>query len=182
MKRIRKYLIVGLVTVLPLVFLGWVGSLLYTPISNAIGVSGLVPLLLGIIVVIVGIISIGFLFSHIEILRRVKKSIEVNIINRIPLIKTVYKFSKDLVESTLAEKTYDKVVKAYPFGRGGASAIGFLTNEEASAVFVMSAPSFLTGHVYFDCEYDLIDWNYEQAIKFNVSMGMSVTKIKELLK
>ena len=182
MKQIRRNFITGLVTILPLVFLGWIASLFYTPISTAIGINGIVPLVIGIAIVIVSIIIVGWLFSHIRILKKAKQLIEQQILYRIPGVKIVYKFAKDLLEQVLANKTYDKTVIAYPFGRNNAGVLGFLTNEEASVVFVTSSPSPLTGHVYIGCEYDLLDWEYEDAIKFNVSMGMSVTNVKELLK
>ena len=107
--------------------------------------------------------------------------IEDKIINRIPLIKTVYNFSHDLVNSTLKNKVYDDTVIAYPFGRDKAGLIAFVTHKETRTVFAPSSPNPLSGHVYMYCDYDLINLTYDQAVKGLMSVGLSIDKI-ELLK
>lgn len=176
----KKYLVTGLIAIIPLAFLGWVISLIYKPISSLVGSQGLWSAMLIIAIVVGSVFLLGFALSHIKLFKLLKAWIENKIIYKLPIVKTAYKFAKDMVEGALEEKTYDQIVKAYPFGRGGASAIGFLTNKEISAVFVMSAPNPLSGHVYFDCDYDLLDWTYDQAIKFNISVGTNKENVEDL--
>lgn len=187
MKQVRKSFIVGLITILPIVFLGWIGSLFYTPVSKAIGINGIVPLLIGVAIVIVSIIVIGWAFSHIKILRKAKQLIEQQILYRIPGVKIVYKFAKDLLEQVLKNKTYDNTVFVYPYGKYGAREVGILTNVDTGSILVPSAPNPLNGKVYFGCielgtvkhepysgcMYEPTDWTYDQVVKWVMSVGLS---------
>jgi len=181
MKKIRNNFITGLVTIIPIAFVGWVINLVYTPISNIIGSVGWLPLLVGVAITLVAILLLGWGLSHIKLLSKVKELIEVKLIHKVPIVKTIYKFSHDLVENTLENKVYDETVIAYPFGRDKAGLIAFLTNKDTHTVFAPSSPNPLSGHVYMYCDYDLINLTYDQAVKGLMSVGLSIDKI-ELLK
>ena len=180
MKRLnfRNNFIGGLIAIIPLAFLFWVLSLVYNPVANIIGVRGLTTTIIIFVVFVVIVYLVGFALSHIKIFRKLKELIEQKIFYKIPLVKPVYKFSKDLVENSLANKVYDETVIAYPFGRECAGLIAFLTNKETSTVFAPSSPNPLSGHVYMYCDYDLIDYTYDQAVKTLMSVGLSVDKVE----
>ena len=97
-KRIRKYFVVGIITIIPVVFLLWVINLIYNPISNLIGSQGWVSALTSIGIILLVVFGVGFIFTHIKILKRLKKTIEVKVIDRLPIIKTVNKFYKILLK------------------------------------------------------------------------------------
>ena len=174
----KKYFVTGLIAIIPLAFLSWVVSLVYKPIESLVGSQGLWSALLIIVIVVGSIFLIGFALSHIKIFKKLKVLIETKIIYKLPLVKPIYKFSQDLVEGALASKVYDETVIAYPFGRECAGLIAFLTNKETSTVFAPSSPNPLSGHVYMYCDYDLIDYTYDQAVKTLMSVGLSVDKVE----
>lgn len=170
----KKYLTTGLIAVIPVAVLGWVISIVYNLIATLVGNHGPEVLLVGALIGIAGVFILGFMLIHSRFIRKIQESIEQLIIDKTPLAKTVYKFSKDIAENALDNKTYEKVVKAYPFGRTGSGMIGFLVCEKTSTVFIPSSPSPFTGQVYYECEHEILeDWNYDDVIKYGLSVGMS---------
>jgi uncharacterized membrane protein len=131
-----------------------------------------------ILVILAGIITTNVfgqrLFGYWELL-----------ILRIPLFKTVYSASKQLVEGiTVPGKlTFDKVVMVeYP--RKGIYAIGFLVNRitvwspqerEFLTVFLPNTPTPFTGIpvLFPPDEVTLLNMSVEDALKFVVSGGVS---------
>jgi uncharacterized membrane protein len=105
---------------------------------------------------------------------------------RIPLFKTVYSASKQLVEGFAVpeKRTFEKVVLIeYP--RHGVYALGFLVNrlilhdkekdKKLLSVFVPSTPTPFTGVPILVPESDVIflDMSIEDGIKFTVSGSVS---------
>jgi uncharacterized membrane protein len=110
------------------------------------------------------------------------------LILRIPLFKTVYSASKQLVEGIAVpeKRTFDKVVMVeYP--RKGVFAIGFMVNRlkvnspdgrEYLTVFIPSTPTPFTGiPILFPPEdVTLLSMSVEDGLKFVVSGGVSAPR------
>lgn len=110
------------------------------------------------------------------------------ILNRIPLVRTIYNSVKQ-ISSTLLDstgKSFRKVVMLqYP--RKGVWSIGFLSNENVSAdidnidtdlvaVFVPTTPNPTSGFIIMAPREDVIelDMTVEEGFKFIISMGVIV--------
>jgi uncharacterized membrane protein len=107
---------------------------------------------------------------------------------RIPLFKTVYSASKQLVEGIAVpeKRTFDKVVMVeYP--RSGIFALGFLVNRikvkstderEYLTVFIPSTPTPFTGIpiLFPRDEVKVLNISIEDGLKFIVSGGVSSPK------
>ena len=168
MKKIKKYLVTGLVVIVPVVSTiyilvslfrfadGILGRYLNVYIKRELGfyIPGLGLLLSLLIIFIVGFVSTKF-FG-----RRIFRSIE-RWFSNLPLINKIYPALKQIVSfaSTEKELGFKKVVLVeYP--SKGIWSIGFLTNDKFSkidkvtnremlAVFLPTTPGPLTGYVVF---------------------------------
>ena len=108
------------------------------------------------------------------------------ILNRIPLVRSIYNSVKQIATTVLASdsKSFRKVVLVeYP--RDGVWSMGFLTNEriklesnrvndEISAVFVPTTPNPTSGFIIMVHENDIIelDISIEDGFKYIISMGV----------
>lgn len=109
------------------------------------------------------------------------------VLYRIPLIRTVYKVSKDIfgaLFSTEGEKAFKRPVMI-PFPAKPNHCLGFEAGSVASecrekagiplvSVFVPTAPHPISGFLFLIPESDVhgVDMNNEEAVKFLVSCGM----------
>jgi len=150
-KVIRKYFIKGLIAIIPVALILWIGNILYTPLSILFGNFGVFPLVLGLTLGIGAIFTLGVLLDKVKFVAKGKSFIEKKFVNQIPVLKSVYKLSGDLAKGALADKIYDQTVYVYPYGKYGAMEVGFLTNKRTGTVFVPSAPNPLNGRLYFGC-------------------------------
>jgi uncharacterized membrane protein len=103
----------------------------------------------------------------------VRNWLEEQIVERTPLVKTVYGFFKQFTSQAVEQKKYDQVVIAWPFGKNNTGMIGFLTDESTSTVFVPSSPNPLSGQTYLGVKYEkLNDWTYDDVLKYDMSVGL----------
>lgn len=105
------------------------------------------------------------------------------LVDRVPLVKTIYRASKQVLETFAGEsrQTFQRVV-AVPFPGPQARTVGFITRvtrdtktgEEFCAVFVATAPNPTTGFVLIVKRSELIDldWTVEEAIRVIMSGGV----------
>lgn len=107
-------------------------------------------------------------------------------IHKIPVVGTIYKTSKDVIETLFASKTTSfKQVVLIPFPSKDSLSIGLLTAESVEnmykdqkeallAVFVPTTPSPISGYLLFYKAADVIftDMKVEDAIKLVVSCGV----------
>lgn len=170
----KKYFITGLIAAIPLAVVVWLISIVINLAASIVGHYSLMTLVVGILIAILALFGTGVLLVHLPFVTRTKEWVEQQIIDRTPLVKSVYKFSKDVAENALEEKVYDKVVRVYPFGRENAGMIGLLTNEKHGCVFVPSSPNPASGQTYNHVEYDILeDWTVDDVVKYDVSVGLS---------
>lgn len=118
------------------------------------------------------------------------------VMHKIPLVRTIYKSSKDVINTLLASSnnSFKQVVLA-PFPYKGAYAIGLVTQvgiegignasgKEQIAVFIPTTPNPTSGFLMLYSKEDLLflDMRVEEAFKYVLSCGVVSTtfKVKEL--
>ncbi|OGN65493.1 MAG: hypothetical protein A3E80_05500 [Chlamydiae bacterium RIFCSPHIGHO2_12_FULL_49_9] len=113
------------------------------------------------------------------------------LISKIPLVKTIYKVSKDMFSALLSsdgKKAFKKPVM-FPFPERPHFAVGFQAGEVAEecqrkvktplvSVFSPTAPHPISGFLFLVPKEDVydIDMTNQDAVKFLVSCGMIVPK------
>lgn len=197
MGTLRKYIIAGLLVWLPLAatvaIIKLVIDLLdglilllppdYQP-ANVLGFS--VPGY-GIVLAIAILLLTGMLAANL-FGRRLVEFWEA-VLNRIPLVRTIYKSVKQISTTLLDSdgKSFRKVIMLeYP--RKGVWSIGFLTNPHVSneleqtdnndmvAVFVPTTPNPTSGFILMVPQEEIVelDMTIEEGFKFIISMGVII--------
>lgn len=193
MNRLKRYLITGLIVVIP-IFLtiyiliavfqfvdGILGSFLNVYLKNSLGfyIPGLGFLLFFLIIILVGFMATRFIGRNF--FPRVEKWF-----SGLPLINKIYPALKQIVLFILAQKEFGlKKVVLVEYPSKGIWSLGFLTNEqiknvvdaagrEMVAVFVPSSPGPLTGYVIFVPKEELrfVDFSITDALKIIISGGV----------
>ncbi len=128
-----------------------------------------------------GIYVLGMITTNI-VGRRILSAAEA-LVDRVPLVKTVYRASKQVLESFTGEsaQAFQRVVLA-PFPSRETRTVGFVTHtvpdpqggEDTCAVFVASTPNPTTGFVLVLKRSELVevDWTVEEAVKVIMSGGV----------
>lgn len=213
----RKYFITGLIILLPVVVTVMVAIFLLNFLTQPfIGmVSGFLAHF--------NIINTGFLFLSPEQLLRyssqclilillfcvtlvlgfITRSIFIHslfklgdkIIHKIPIVKTVYKTTQDIINTLFAsDKNSFQQVVLVPFPREGVYVLGLVSrespptcsravNQELISVLVPTTPNPTTGFLLMFKKSDLIylDMRPEEAIKYIVSCGVIVPEDRSTL-
>ena len=194
MGTLRKYIIAGLLVWLPLaatvaiikivVDLLDKTILLLPPEFQPANVLGFSVPGFGIVLAISILLLTGMLAANLFGRRLV--NIWEAVLNRIPLVRTIYNSVKQISTTLLDSdrKSFRKVVMLqYP--RQGVWSIGFLTNEHVSndvsavddelyAIFVPTTPNPTSGFIIL-CPKDQVielDMSIEEGVKFIISMGV----------
>jgi uncharacterized membrane protein len=106
-----------------------------------------------------------------------------SLVDRVPLIKTVYRGSKQVLATfTGDEKQNFQRVAIFPFLAPGVYSIGFVTSvfkdassgEEYVTIFYSTTPNPTTGYVFIIRRRDIVelDWTIEEAVKAVMSGGI----------
>lgn len=190
--KIKRYLITGLVVIVPVAMTvyilvglfrfvdGILGRFLNVYLKEWLGfyIPGLGLLLFFVIIFLVGILSSRFFVN--KIFKRLEKWF-----SGLPLINKIYPPLKQIVSFASSEKEFGfKKVVLVEYPSKGIWSIGFLTNEkvrqidktagkEMLAVFVPTTPGPLTGYVVFmpKEEVRFLDMSVNDALKIIVSGG-----------
>lgn len=198
---IKKYLITGLVILLPLAltlmilfflvdfftspFVHIVEKFIFAkaalPNSLVIFISRILALiLLAVFILLLGIVARWFIIKNII-------SGTNSILSRIPLIKTIYKISRDVISAlfSLNGKKAFKHPVMIPFPHRPSYSMGFQAGEVAEeirntiktplvSVFAPTAPHPITGFLFLIPEKDVykLDMTNEEAVKYLVSCGL----------
>ena len=129
------------------------------------------------LITIIGWISLSFLgkrlFNFVE-----------SILNKIPIIRTIYSAVEQLIETFTKSKSDKKNVVLVEYPRKGVYAVGFATKEntgeikkksgkEMINVFVPTTPNPTSGFLLMFPKDEIIylDLTFEEASKFIVSAG-----------
>ncbi len=194
--RIKRYFITGLLVLVPLyitayvltIIVGFMDSLVeYLP--GPLRPSTYLPFHIpgiGILITFVGIMIVGFLATNL--LGRKLVSLGESIMDRIPVLRGVYKATKQFLETFFAQdhEGFRKVVLIqYP--RKGLYAIGFVTGKTRGEVqqrtgegtiniFLPTTPNPTSGFYIVVPEKDIIplEMGVEDAFKLIMTGGMVV--------
>lgn len=171
----KRYFKVGIATILPIVFSAQILVWLYNLAKNAIeGYMGdVVPMyavLLSVITLILSILLLGLIFTHVSIVKKAKRFIEVKIISKIPFVHQIYNFGNEIGQ-TFAADIKDEALTVIEVAIGDFKALGVLTDKKNDIGFLISAPSPLTGVVLKLPNYKVLDMTFVDAVKINTSLG-----------
>ena len=140
-------------------------------------IPGLEILIAILLITIIGWISLSFigkrLFNFFE-----------TILNKIPIIRTIYSAVEQLIETFTSSKSDKKTVVLVEYPRKGVYAVGFATKENSGEirkkagkellnVFVPTTPNPTSGFLLMFPKDEVIflDLTFEEASKFIVSAG-----------
>lgn len=134
-----------------------------------------------VLLTILFLYSIGLFTANI-IGRRLVELFE-NILDRVPFVKTVYRASKQILESLAGKDTQSfQRVALIPFPQERMRCVGFvtsifrdsLTDEELATVFIPTTPNPTTGYLQILRRAELVElnWTMEEAMRTIMSGGI----------
>lgn len=193
MKILKRYLITGLVVLIPIFLSIYILVIIFRFMDNILGrfintylhkTLGFYIPGLGIFIFFLIILSVGFFTSHF-IGRKIFPHFE-KWFSQLPLIKNFYSTIKQIVLFILVQKEFGfKKVVLVEYPSKGIWSLGFLTNEEFQkinrvsgkdliSVFLPSTPGPLTGYVVFvpKAELKFPDISVKDALKIVISGGV----------
>lgn len=176
----KKYFKTGLATLIPVALVYQVGLWVFgfsqgvvNNVENMLSIdfAWYAPLL-AIVGVLFIILTLGVVFN-LKLFKTSKGYIETHVINRIPVVRNIYNFGKDVSESFISaqENTDNDELKIVEVYMGPITMLGVLTDVENSLVFVVSAPSPLTGFVMKTDNYKVLDMTFSDLVQINTSLG-----------
>lgn len=188
MKRLLKDFVNGLLTIVPIILVIYVVFKLFTFLDSILG-NILRPYMkedyipgIGILLTVTIITFLGWLSTQ-YLSGKIIKLIDV-LLERIPLVKTLYSVIKDTFNSLLGEKKSFSKVVLVEIPNTGMKSIGFVTSEEVEhfadplkdhiAVYVPQ--SFQVAGFTFLIPKDqvtILDVKPEDAMKFVLSGGIT---------
>lgn len=199
MKSIRSYLITGLVVWLPILvtfvvvkfivdLLGQSIALLpadYQPVKLiGINIPGIGVMISLVLLLVTGIVATNILGQR---LMRLSESM----LNRIPLVRTIYSSTKQVINAILStnSQAFRKVVLVeYP--RKGLWSIAFQTNEngffkknssdeEMISIFIPTTPNPTSGFLMMVAKSEVTElkMTIDEALKCVISLGVMQSKI-----
>ena len=140
-------------------------------------IPGLEILIAVLLITIIGWISLSFIGKRLF-------NLFENILNRIPIIRTIYSAVEQLIETFTSSKSDKKTVVLVEYPRKGVYAVGFATKENTGEirkkadkdllnVFVPTTPNPTSGFLLMFPKDEVIflDLTFEEASKFIVSAG-----------
>ncbi len=140
-------------------------------------IPGLEILIAVLLITIIGWISLSFIGKRLF-------NLFENILNKIPIIRTIYSAVEQLIETFTNSKSDKKTVVLVEYPRKGVYAVGFATKEntgeirkkagkELLNVFVPTTPNPTSGFLLMFPKDEVIflDLTFEEASKFIVSAG-----------
>ncbi|PWJ85695.1 putative membrane protein [Pseudaminobacter salicylatoxidans] len=209
MTRLRNYFLTGFIVCAPLAitayiawsFIGWVDSWVkpYIPATYnpdnylSVRVPGF-----GLIVALVLITLIGFLTANI--IGRSIISIGERVLDRMPLVRGIYRALKQIFETVLSNKNeMFRTVGLVEYPRKGVWSLVFVAGEKRTeinekldeddedplmAVFMPCTPNPTTGFLMYvrKSEIVVLDMSIEDGAKLIVSAGLVAPEIKSKIK
>ena len=193
--RLRAYLIAGVLVTAPITITLWLTVTLINVIDNQ--VTNILPPQynpelylpfsvpgLGLIIALFFLVFVGFLATNF--LGRIFIRIGEEILDRLPIIRSLYGAIKQILETVFADQAdafREVVMIEYP--RKDMWVIGFLTgrskgevqektSDDTVNIFVPTTPNPTSGFLLFVPEKDVIrlDMSVEEGIKLVVSAGI----------
>ena len=187
--RIRNNFIAGIVVLIP------IGITLYLTLAIAkvssiilpkeINPNNYLPYNIPGIEIVIALLLITFIgWLSLSFIGKKLLNILDNILNKIPILRTIYSAFSQMLDTFTKSKTSKQNVVLVEYPRKGSWAVGFATNEntgeiknkigqEVVNVFVPTTPNPTSGFLLMFPKEDVIylDITFEQASKFIVSAG-----------
>ncbi|MBC6439906.1 MAG: DUF502 domain-containing protein [Rhodospirillales bacterium] len=193
--RLRNYFITGIIVVAPIALTIYLVTLVVGFIDESI-----LPLLgerynpetylpfavpgIGVLIFVIAITLIGWIATGL--VGRTVVRVGENLLDRMPVIRSVYSALKQIFETVLAQNSRAfRDVVLIPYPRQGCWAIGFVTGttrgevkdtiqDEVVNVFLPTTPNPTSGYLLFLPKKDVIflRMNVEQGIKLVISGGV----------
>ena len=203
--KIRRYFFTGLAITAPLgitiylsfIFINFVDSKVKNLVPEKYNPDNYLPFDIpgtGLVVAIFSLIVIGFFTAGI--FGRFFVNIGENLINKLPIIRSIYNALKQIFQTILGSSSKafrEVVVIEYP--RKGLWAIAFITSETKGEVknklknacvnvFLPTTPNPTSGFMLFVPKKDLIrlDMNIEEGMKLVISGGIITPPIRKKTK
>ena len=187
--RIRNNFIAGIVVLIPIGITLYL-TLAIVKVSSKIlpkeinpnnylpyNIPGIEIIIALILITLIGWLSLSFIGKKLL-------SIFDNILNKIPILRTIYSAFSQMLDTFTKSKTNKQNVVLVEYPRKGTWAVGFATNkntgeiknkigQEVVNVFVPTTPNPTSGFLLMFPKEDVIylDITFEQASKFIVSAG-----------
>ena len=187
--RIRNNFIAGIVVLIPIGITLYL-TLAIVKVSSKIlpkeinpnnylpyNIPGIEIIIALILITLIGWLSLSFIGKKLL-------SIFDNILNKIPILRTIYSAFTQMLETFTKSEVNKKNVVLVEYPRKGTWAVGFATNkntgeiknkigQEVINVFVPTTPNPTSGFLLMFPKEDVIylDITFEQASKFIVSAG-----------
>jgi len=152
------------------------GAIETLPLAVRWGLGALAVLLTVLVLYFLGMVTTNIAG------RRIVHAVEA-LVDRLPLVKTIYRASKQVLETFAGEsaQSFQRVVSV-PFPSPQVRTIGFVTRvirdatpgEELCSVFVATVPNPTTGYVFLVKRRHLVElnWTVEEALKVILSGGV----------
>ena len=136
---------------------------------------------LSVTLTIILLYTIGLLTANI-VGRRIIEGIEIGF-DKVPLVKTIYRSSKQILKSFTGDSASNfQRFALIPFPQERMRCVGFitatfrdsLTDEELATVFIPTTPNPTTGYLQIVRRADLteLDWSVEEAVRTIMSGGI----------
>ena len=204
-QKIRRYFFTGLVITAPLgitiylsfIFINFVDNKVKNLVPNKYNPDSYLPFDIpgtGLIVAVFSLIVIGFFTAGI--FGRFFLNLGENLINKLPIVRSLYNALKQIFETILGSSSKafrEVVIIEYP--RKGLWAVAFITAEtkgevktklknESVNVFLPTTPNPTSGFMLFVPKKDLIrlNMNIEEGMKLVISGGIITPPIRKKLK
>ena len=187
--RIRNNFIAGIVVLIPIGITLYL-TLAIVKVSSKIlpkeinpnnylpyNIPGIEIIIALILITLIGWLSLSFIGKKLL-------NIFDNILNKIPILRTIYSAFSQMLDTFTKSKTNKQNVVLVEYPRKGTWAVGFATNkntgeiknkigQEVVNVFVPTTPNPTSGFLLMFPKEDVIylDITFEQASKFIVSAG-----------
>jgi len=187
--RIRNYFITGVVVLIPIGITIYLTLFLITVSSKILpkeinpnyylpyNIPGLEIIISLLLITFVGWLSLSFLGKKMLVVFN-------NILNKIPILRTIYSAFGQMLEMFTKDKENKKNVVLVEYPRKGSWAVGFATRENSGEikkktkkelinVFVPTTPNPTSGFLLMFPKDEVIylDLTFEEASKFIVSAG-----------
>jgi uncharacterized membrane protein len=193
--RLRNYFLAGILATAPVCltvyiawrFISWVDEGVFALLPPEYNPETYLPFSIpgiGLIIALIGITLIGAVTAGL--LGRLIRQLMEAIVNRLPIIRTIYNLIKQVTETALANRAQafrECALVEYP--RKGSWTVGFitgttysefeaLTGEEMVNVFVPTTPNPTSGFLMFipRREVHILDMSVEDGIKLVISLGL----------
>ena len=189
MNRLKRYLLTGLVVLLPVVLTTYVLLAIFRFSDRILGrfIEGLIGFYIpgiGLVLSLVIVLLTGFL-TTVLLGRRIFVVIE-NMFLKFPLVRQIYPSAKQIINFLFSKDRLQlKKVILVEYPRKGIWSMGFITNETVQEVktktgqdllnvFIPSSPGPFTGYFMFVPKSDIIflDMTIEDALKLIISDGV----------